>query len=69
MKLTKSQQNKLLNQHLGTGYMFIHSADDTYTILHIYVGKNGLWRSGNDGKLLIDRLAEMAEEINSVSEV
>jgi hypothetical protein len=65
MNLTKTQSRELLNQHVGTGYMFIHTADNTYKIVEIYVGKNGIWHSGNDNKLLADRLTEISNEINN----
>ena len=68
MKPTKAQLNKLLNQHTGTGYMLIKMNDSTIKILEVYVGKNGTWRTGLNGYSLIDRLSEIAIELNDETE-
>jgi len=63
MKQTKAQFNELLNQHTGTGYVFIKMDDRTVRMLEIYVSKNGIWRTGLDGQNLIERLGEIAIEL------
>ena len=63
MKLTKAQFNELLNQHTGTGYMLIKMNDTTIKILEISLGKNGTWRTGQDGYSLLDRLSEITIEL------
>jgi len=63
MKLTKTQFNDLLNQHTGTGYMLIKMNDTTIKILEISLGKNGTWRTGQDGYSLLDRLSEITIEL------
>uniref|UniRef100_A0A6M3Y4F6 Uncharacterized protein n=1 Tax=viral metagenome TaxID=1070528 RepID=A0A6M3Y4F6_9ZZZZ len=68
MKLTKTQLNKLLNQHTGTGYMLIKMNDTTIKILEVSVGRNGTWRTGLNGYSLLDRLSEIATELNDESE-
>ena len=68
MKLTKAQLNKLLNQHTGTGYMLIKMNDTTIKILEVSVGRNSTWRTGLNGYSLIDRLSEIATELNDEPE-
>ena len=68
MKLTKAQFNELLNQHTGTGYMFIKMNDSTVKMLDVSVGRNGTWRTGLNGYSLVDRLSEIATELNNESE-
>jgi len=69
MKLTKTQLNKLLNQHTGTGYMLIKMNDTTIRMLDVSVGRNGTWRTGLNGYSLIDRLGEIATELKEGEEV
>ena len=68
MKLTKTQFNKLLNQHTGTGYMLIKMNDTTIKILEVSIGRNGTWGTGFNGYSLLDRLSEIAIELTDERE-
>jgi len=68
MKLTKAQFKELLNQHTGTGYMLIKMNDSTVKMLEVSVGRNGTWRTGLNGYSLLDRLSEIAIELNEMGE-
>ena len=68
MELSKTQFNELLNQHTGTGYMFIKMNDSTMKMLEVSLGRNGTWRTGLNGYSLLDRLSEIAIELNDETE-
>ena len=63
MKLTRTQFNELLNQHTGTGYLIIKTADYNIHIADIGIGKNGQWYIGLDGKSIDKGLQDIAKEI------
>ena len=63
MKLTKTQLNKLLNQHTGTGYIIIKTADNNVHIADIGINKNGNWYIGLDARTLDEGLRSIASEV------
>ena len=63
MKLTKTQLNKLLNQHTGTGYLILKTADNNIHIADIGINKNGNWYIGLDARTLDEGLRSIANEV------
>jgi hypothetical protein len=62
MKLTKSQLNELLNQHIGTGYIIIKTTNNNIRIMPTNVGKNrNRWFAG--AETLEDYMLGLSEEI------
>ena len=66
MKLTKTQLNMLLNQHLGTGYILIKTSDNNIRIADICVNSKGDWLMGLDHKPIAERLDDIARELSEI---
>lgn len=63
MKLTKTQLRELFNQHIGTGYLIIKTADNNIRISDIGINRVGNWYIGLDGKSLDAGLQQIAKEV------
>lgn len=64
MKLTKSQLNELLNQHIGTGYIILKTADNNVHIADVSINRKGDWCIGLDARPLAQGLGDIAPELN-----
>ena len=62
MILSQTQINELLNQHIGTGYIFVITANNNVRIIEIHLARSDKWLTG-DYKLVSDKLNELTAEI------
>ena len=47
MELTKKQRQEIYNCHPGVGELIVNSGENEFRQIHVHLGRNGKWYTGN----------------------